>query len=206
VHTEKRSRVTRTAIRAGLCALLLLSALLSSGAASANPAGAPDVRGGPAVTAGKFVAVPVVKGSTKAEPPPFQCLFVWDVDAGGFYPRAWLEYGVTFECGEDFETGPDMVGVIQASLHLGGGGLKIHTAPETAFVICCPGEPPARSGATYRPLTGPGAFFIHSSSIVDLMPQPDDGIIWIWITMPPGCTGLGSPRAICEIDSDEFQV
>ncbi|MGI5211763.1 hypothetical protein [Plantactinospora sp. CA-290183] len=198
--------MTRQVFRAGLCVLVVLSALLSSGAASGSPARAPDVRGGPAATAGEFVAVPVVKGSTRAEPPPFQCFFVWDVDAGGFYPRAWLEYGVTYECGEDFELGPDMVGVIQAGLHLGGGGLRIHTAPETPFVKCCPGEPPARSGAEYRPLTGPGTFFIRSSSVIDLMPEPAEGRVWIWITMPPGCTGLGTPRAVCEIDSDEFQV
>jgi hypothetical protein len=180
--------------------------LLAPGSATAGASTAPEVTGSDAGVIDGFVAVPVSDGSTtQQEPPPFECFWGWNWQAGGAYPEAWLQYAVTFECGPDFGVGPDISGVLQGSLHDAPGGLTLHTGPDEAFLFCCDLElPPVTSGGEYT-LTGPGSFFIRSDSIVDLLPEPD-GTIWVWAYLPDGCEGVGSPRAVCVIDSPPFNT
>jgi len=202
-------RIRPLAAVAAAIAVGVLS-VAAPGPASADAAGPRLMADG---TGGHFAAVPTRDGTLATrlappeEPPPFECLWGWTTEVGGFYPEAWLRYAATFECGEDFGVGPDVAGTIQGSLHAAPGGLTLHTGPDEGFLFCCEVEsPPAASGGEIT-LTGPGSFYLTSDSIVDLLPplEPDDPI-WVWTYLPAGCEGVGSPRAVCVIDSTPFDI
>jgi hypothetical protein len=173
-------------------------------AAVSDEAAGPRLVGSESTKVGGFVAVPPSNGSTPAQEQPAQaeCLWGWNWEAGGFYPDAWLRYAATFECGELVI--PDVAGVIQGSLHASPGGLTLHQGPDTSFLFF--GGlilPPASSGGEIT-LTGPGSFYINSNSIVDLL--PGDTGTWVWAFLPPGCTGVGTPRAVCDFDTEPFHI
>jgi len=154
-----------------------------------------------------FVAVPVGSGSTLAQQPsPTECFWGWNWEAGGFYPEAWLRYAATFECGSLVI--PDVTGVLQGSLHRNPGGLLLHQGPDVPFLFFGGVSwPPVTSGGEIT-LTGPGSFYINNNSIVDLLPMstPTGEVIWIWAYLPPGCGGVGTPRAICDLDTEPFNI
>ncbi|MFC5827146.1 hypothetical protein [Nonomuraea insulae] len=150
----------------------------------------------------------MIKGAKPAEEPPvFECQWGWNGSVGGFYPEAWLKYVATFECGEDYGVGPDMSGTIRGSLHDSPGGLIRHTGPDEAFTFCCGLDLSYVESGGEITLTGPGQkFYINNDSIIDLLPNPADNIVWIWSYLPAGCEGVGSPRAVCNLNSGEWAI
>jgi hypothetical protein len=203
----------------GLLTATSLSVTAGSAAAAPQDVGGsvrdatPDDAAGPQLTGPKsgrvagFVAVPAGSGSTQAQqqPSPTECFWGWNWEAGGFYPEAWLRYAATFECGSLVI--PDVSGVLQGSLHQNPGGLQLHQGPDIGFLFFG-GLSWLESSGGEITLTGPGSFYINSDSIVDLLPMstPTGEVIWIWAYLPPGCSGVGTPRATCDLDAEPFNI
>jgi hypothetical protein len=175
--------------------------------ATSGDAAAPQLTGPQSGRVGGFIAAPVEDGSTPAQQPsPTECFWGWNWQAGGFYPQAWLRYAATFECGSLVI--PDVSGTLQGSLHQNPGGLILHRGPDIGFLFFGGLSWLETSGGEIT-LTGPGgSFFINSNSIVDLLPMstPTGDVIWIWTYLPPGCSGVGTPRATCDLDTAPFNI
>jgi hypothetical protein len=195
--------IMRTILARAIVAVVIVgaAALLPAGVAEAEEAPGPELSGPMVTKLDGFIAAPVDAGGAQAAPPPYHCEWGWDVEVGGFYPEAWLRYAATFECAQ---VGPDVAGTLQGSLHASPGGLRLHQGPDFGFAWCCALVfPPATSGGEIT-LTGPGSFYLNSNSIVDLF--PDEQWSWVWTSLPAGCIGLGTPRAVCDIDSQAFDI
>ncbi|MCD0444990.1 hypothetical protein LO763_15340 [Glycomyces sp. A-F 0318] len=208
--------LTRRLLAVTAAAFAAALALTAPGAASAAPPGPAADTAADTAPQTETVELPAVDGFAAApldeyevaleqrqQPPDaFECLWGWTVEVGGFYPEAWMDYAATFECSQ---IGPDMAGSLLGSLHDSPGGLTLHTGAQADFAWCCSLVfPPAVSGGEVT-LTGPDSFYINSQSVVNLV-STDPSMIWVWTYLPEGCTGVGSPQAVCDIDSAPFDI
>jgi hypothetical protein len=126
------------------------------------------------------------------------CEWAWGAEWTAGNPTE-LVYYADFWCAPD-PTGPAVVGSIWASL-IGENDEILHEAPVENVLPLDPFAT-ASEGATLvdRPSTQ------HVLSSSELVLEPLTPGAWVWLLLPEGCEGAGTPVAFCDIHFDEFTI
>ncbi len=139
------------------------------------------------------------RAAGRAEPPPYTCYWSaeWSWPAGNPVP---VNYASFIECGETLP-GPPSSFTLKSELRASPGGLLESSGPEVSGWL--DGKPESR--ATSPLLARPSSHYVRQESTILNMPD-QSGSTDIWIELPAGCVGLGTPLAVCDISYPAFSM